>query len=640
MTRSSNGSTPESMRHRLLLLATLLGFSLGCDGAYVLGDTTNVAGSGGDGGRGSDASEAGVANTLAGAAGSGESAAGAAGAGGNAVDGIRISPSGLPEARLNRSYLVQFAANGGVEPYSFSLPDGALPAGLELDGQGRLSGAPSVAGQFDFTLQVEDAEGAQATATFGLSVARSRWLASLTFPASASTQTLLSLTDLHDPDPEPESILIESQSAHVASFSPDGRWLTYYSFRSLAEVDWYIVDTAGAAPSQRQFLLTNKANVYCSWAPDSSKIACSKQTAEARSLVYFDVGGGRASPGPEVTLGTADRLAFVDADNLIFADGDDGQYSRVVWNGNVPSPAEPIGLSAVTIQRQSPDGDRAIVAGSTSVGQSLVDLKTGEATPLPQDRALLISDSFDSAVSVEPSKVDPNVARYSFYAVNGVEWTLVGEETGTLNSRYGQVLPLQNDRMTLVQGSEVRVAEIGAAGVATQLVPGDYSEVRRVEQSSDGVWLYIESGVRAENQQFLPANARHWLTRVGSAEPAQLLGEEFLGGTAAFAPDDQRFFLHGSDSYSKDVVPFLLLDLTDPDQPQPHTLDIPLNWADSEWSDDGSFIWFIGGSPPRASRPLFVVDALDPSAAPRTIFECFSNPAPLPGCPISATFQP
>ena len=243
-------------------------------------------------------------------------------------------------------------------------------------------------------------------------------------------------------------------------------------------------------------------------------------------------------------------------------------------------------------------------------------------------------------MSVAPSDVDPNVATYTFYTLNGVKWTQVGEETGALNTRYGQVLPLKSNRMALMQGSQVRVAEIGAAGVVTQLVPGDYSDVRRVKQSSDGAWLYIESGVRGDNQQFLPESARHWLARVGNAEPAQLLGEEFLGGVAAFAPDDRRFYLHGYDEYSKDVVPFVLLDLTDPEQPEQHTLDIPLNWAESEWSDDGSFIWFIGGSPPRGSRPLFVVDALDPSTQPRTIFECFSNPSPLPGCPNAATFQP
>jgi hypothetical protein len=640
MTRSRDGSTPGNMRHRLLLLATLLGTSSGCDGAYVLGDVSQASGGGGQAGDGE--SDAGAGSAVAGATSGGQSGAvaGEAGAGGNAVEGIRITPSAMPEARLNRSYSVQFSANGGAEPYGFNLTDGALPAGLELDAEGRLSGAPLVVGQFEFTLQVEDAEGAQATAAFSLSVARARWLASQTFPASSSTQTLLSLTDLRDPSLEPESFLIESQSAHEPSFSPDGRWLIYYSFRSLLEVDWYIVDTAGDPPSQRQFLLTNKYGVYCSWAPDSSKLACSKQSGDARNLVYFDVGRGRATPGPELTLGAGDRFAFVDADNLIFADGDAGQYARVVWNQNLPSQPEPIGLTAVTIRRQSPDGERAIVSGSTGVGQSLVNLKTGEATPLPQDGALLISDSFDSAVSVEPSDIDPNVATYAFYAVDGVEWTRVGEETGRLNSRYGQALPLQNQRMALVQGGQVRVAEIGATGVTTQLLPGDYGEVRGVALSSDGAWLYIESGVRDENQQFLPANAQHWLARVGKDEPAELLGDQFLGGTATFAADSQRFYLHGSDPYSKDVVPFLLVDLTNPEQPQSHTLDIPLNWSESEWSDDGSFISFIGGSPPRGSRPLIVVDALDPSAPPRTIFECFSNPAPLPGCPNAAKFQP
>lgn len=76
--------------------------------------------------------------------------------------------------------------------------------------------------------------------------------------------------------------------------------------------------------------------------------------------------------------------------------------------------------------------------------------------------------------------------------------------------------------------------------------------------------------------------------------------------------------LHDYDSHSEGVVPFLLSDLTG-EGPVPHTLDTPLHWADSQCLADGSFISSIGGSPSLSSRPLFVVDALNPTEPPRSI---------------------
>jgi hypothetical protein len=448
---------------------------------------------------------------------------------------------------------------------------------------------------------------------------------------------LLSVSDLLDPDAEP--VQIEGESAHSATFSPNGRWLTYYAFRSVDAVDWYFVDLGGAAPSARQFLFTTKYNQFCTWAPDSSKLACPKQSAGAAEVVYFDARGDQL--GPEASLGAADRFAFVDADTMVLANGDEA-YSRIVWNAGVPSQPEAFGLSAVRIQRQSPDGARAIVAGSSSgIGQALVDLKTGETAQLPQTPPLFIAESFDAAVSVTPSDADPNLATYAFYSISGVTWTHVGDETGELYTRYGQRLPLAGNRMSLVKGSQVIVATIGKTSVKEQVVATTLAEVRTLRNDRNGRWLYIETAQRNPvNQVFVAAGAEHWLARVDVEAPVQLIGEDYLSGTAAFSGDGERFYLHGYDTASPTAVPFTLFDLRDPEAIEPQPLDLPFNWAESQWSPDGSFISFLGGSPTPRSRPLYVLDALAAAPAPRKIFECFSNPAPLPGCPNIAWFQP
>jgi hypothetical protein len=53
------------------------------------------------------------------------------------------------------SYLHRFQASGGTPPHAFSYK-GELPPGLSLNAQGELSGKPTAAGEFRFTLEVED----------------------------------------------------------------------------------------------------------------------------------------------------------------------------------------------------------------------------------------------------------------------------------------------------------------------------------------------------------------------------------------------------------------------------------------------------------------------------------------------------
>jgi putative Ig domain-containing protein len=52
---------------------------------------------------------------------------------------------------------VSLSASGGAAPYRWSISSGALPAGLTLGPDGIVSGTPTSAGSFSFTIQVADA---------------------------------------------------------------------------------------------------------------------------------------------------------------------------------------------------------------------------------------------------------------------------------------------------------------------------------------------------------------------------------------------------------------------------------------------------------------------------------------------------
>jgi len=72
---------------------------------------------------------------------------------------IALSPSALPGGIANTAYAQSFTASGGVAPYAWTLAGGALPAGLTLTPAGQLSGTPTAAGSFSFTVRATDANG-------------------------------------------------------------------------------------------------------------------------------------------------------------------------------------------------------------------------------------------------------------------------------------------------------------------------------------------------------------------------------------------------------------------------------------------------------------------------------------------------
>ena len=62
-------------------------------------------------------------------------------------------------------------ADGGVPPYSWTLASGQLPPGLSLsESPGRITGTPTTAGTFTFTVRVTDDRGAFTERTFPITI--------------------------------------------------------------------------------------------------------------------------------------------------------------------------------------------------------------------------------------------------------------------------------------------------------------------------------------------------------------------------------------------------------------------------------------------------------------------------------------
>lgn len=84
---------------------------------------------------------------------------------------LGITCDSPPDGIVGVAYTHTFPATDGTPPYTFSITAGALPDGLTLDSAtGEVSGTPTVADTFPFTIQVEDADLATATVDCSITI--------------------------------------------------------------------------------------------------------------------------------------------------------------------------------------------------------------------------------------------------------------------------------------------------------------------------------------------------------------------------------------------------------------------------------------------------------------------------------------
>jgi hypothetical protein len=89
-----------------------------------------------------------------------------------APGGFQITTAeNLPIASLAQAYSTMLDASGGAAPYTWTLVNGILPAGLTLNPGGTITGSPSQAGLASLVIKATDTTGASVTGAFLLQVA-------------------------------------------------------------------------------------------------------------------------------------------------------------------------------------------------------------------------------------------------------------------------------------------------------------------------------------------------------------------------------------------------------------------------------------------------------------------------------------
>lgn len=86
---------------------------------------------------------------------------------------LTISPATLPSGVVGTAYSQSLSSSGGIAPYTYTLASGSLPIGIALGSAGVLSGTPTSAGSYGFSVRSTDDAGYNTTVSYTVEVATS-----------------------------------------------------------------------------------------------------------------------------------------------------------------------------------------------------------------------------------------------------------------------------------------------------------------------------------------------------------------------------------------------------------------------------------------------------------------------------------
>ncbi len=175
--------------------------------------------------------------------------------------GLQISTAQFPGGAVAGSYSATLSASGGSIPYTWSLASGTLPNGLTLNAGGSISGTPSLAGSFSFTVQAKDAAAQSASKNFSINVASPVPTVAITSPAGgASVSGTISVSGTASDTVSISSVQVAVDGGSYANASGTNNWTFGLNTASLSNgahsLSAKTTDAAGISATSSSLSLT------------------------------------------------------------------------------------------------------------------------------------------------------------------------------------------------------------------------------------------------------------------------------------------------------------------------------------------------------------------------------------------------
>lgn len=230
---------------------------------------------------------------------------------------IAISPTSLSAIAVAVPFIESVTASGGTAPYTYGLTAGALPPGLSLDQNGTLSGTPTTAGNFAFTITATDSGGSPATGSRAYSVLVSPPSPPVANPAGGTMGMdagSLVITPTLGGGPA-TSLSVASAPANGA-VSVAGMSFTYTPAAGYFGVDSFTYTASG--PGGMSNVATVSITVPAPAAPTANDVTATVAANSAGNPIALDISGGGAPTSVAVATAPAHGTASATGTSITY----------------------------------------------------------------------------------------------------------------------------------------------------------------------------------------------------------------------------------------------------------------------------------------------------------------------------------
>lgn len=481
---------------------------------------------------------------------------------------VSISPTSLSPMFVTVSFSESVTASGGTPPYTYNLTAGALPPGLSLDHDGTLSGTPTTAGNFAFTITATDSGGTPATGSRAYNVLVSPPSPPVANPASGTMGMdagSIVITPTLGGGPA-TSLSVASVPSHGA-VSIAGMSFTYTPATGYFGADSFTYTASG--PGGASNVATVSITVTAPMAPSAHDVAATVAANSSANPIALDMSGGGAPTSVAVATAPAHGTASATGTSITYtpvagySGADSFTYTAInaggtsapatvsiivaaptlsLWAG--PLPDALLGAAygqAITATGGTAPYGFALSSGTLPAGMSLAASGLLSGTPATLGSyafSVAATDAFGAVgvrayVLTVTANPDAIRARFSELGQEFVQTRMTllasGIDTPGLNSRTDLsgrpgTVKANTSGNSQVLGFAASLAEINAAGGAAEAL----AQGNAAGALPFNVWIDARMTLHARSQ-----DAGHWgefaLTSIGAD---YLIEENLMAGVA------------------------------------------------------------------------------------------------------------